>query len=73
MKKSTKPLPPLAEGQLWKTDSKYIHIIELGKTLVDYKMMERLGQMARTQTTAIDTMENYLKIHNAVLVHGSPA
>jgi hypothetical protein len=72
MNKSKKPLPPLAKGQLWKTDSKYIHIVELGKTLLDYKMTKELGQIGRTQTTAMDTMEKYLKTHNAVLVRGSP-
>ena len=74
MKKHTKPFPPLAEGQLWKTDTGYVLIWHIGKRLIDYKMMKEPGQRAvRTQGTGIDTLAEYLKIHKAVLVNASPA
>ena len=41
MKKRTKPLPPLTKGQLWKTDTGYIQIWNVGKRLIDYKMMKQ--------------------------------
>ena len=74
MKKSRRPLPALAEGQLWKTDGGYIQIWHIGKRLIDYKMMKEPGKrVVRTQTTTIDTLEKYLKTQKAVLVSESPA
>jgi hypothetical protein len=68
MKNSNKPLPPLEKGQLWKTDTGYIQIRDIGKRLIDYKMLKELGKKAvRTQATSIDTMEEYLKTQKAVL------
>ena len=59
----------LAKGQLWKMSTAYIEIVELGKTLTDYRMVKRLGQMGvRIQTSAIDTMGMYLKTNHARLV-----
>jgi hypothetical protein len=70
MKKSKTPLPALGKGQLWKTDNGYIQIYQVGKQLVDYKMMKRPGaQAVRTQATTIDTLQEYLKTHKAVLVN----
>jgi len=71
---SKKPLPPLAKGQLWKTDNGYIQIWHIGKRLIEYRMMKRPGQRAvRTQATGIDTLRGYLQTHKAVLVNASPA
>jgi hypothetical protein len=66
-----KSLPALANGQLWKTDTAYIQIVELGKRLIDYRMMRQLGQARRTQTSSIETMEKYLKTNEARLVKGN--
>jgi hypothetical protein len=74
MKKSNKPLPPLANGQLWMTDKGYIQIWHIGKRLIDYKTMKQPGKKAvRTQATGIDTLQEYLKGQKAVLVHASSA
>ncbi len=64
-------MPALANGQLWKTDVAYIQIVELGKRLIDYRMMRQLGQSRRTQTSTIETMENYLRQNEARLVKGN--
>ena len=66
-----KSLPALAIGQLWKTENAYIQIVELGKRLIDYRMMRELGQARRTQTSSIETMEHYLKTNEARLVKGN--
>ncbi len=66
-----KSLPALANGQLWKTENAYIQIVELGKRLIDYRMMRQLGQSRRTQTSTIETMANYLKENEARLVKGN--
>jgi hypothetical protein len=68
MKTATNLLPPLEPGQLWKTHEGYIQIWHIGKRLIDYKMMKELGKKAvKTQTTAIETLNEYLKAHKAVL------
>jgi hypothetical protein len=64
-------MPALANGQLWKTEDAYIQIVELGKRLIDYRMMRQLGQSRRTQTSTIEMMENYLKKNEARLVKGN--
>ncbi len=63
--------PALTKGQRWKTKDAYIEIVELGKRLIHYRMVRHLGQMRRTQTSGIDTMESYLKAHEARLVKGA--
>jgi hypothetical protein len=68
---SKKALPALANGQVWKTETAYIQIVELGKRLIDYRMMRQLGQSRRTQTSSIETMEKYLKTNEARLVKGN--
>jgi len=52
----------------------YIQIVDLGKMLIHYKMMNQLGQMqARTRMSTVDTMGSYLKSNRARLVtKGSP-
>lgn len=66
-----KSRPALANGQLWKTENAYIQIVELGKRLIDYRMMRELGQARRIQTSSIETMEKYLKTNEARLVKGN--
>ena len=68
---SKKALPALARGQLWKTENGYIQIVDLGKRLIDYRMMRQLGQSRRTQTSSIETMANYLKTNEARLMKGN--
>jgi hypothetical protein len=60
--------PALKKGQIWKAKDAYIQIMDLGKRLIDYKMLSELGQMRRTQTTAHQTLEAYLKANGAHLV-----
>ena len=66
-----KSLPALANGQRWKTKDAYIEIVQLGKTLIDYKLLRELGQRRRTQTTTFKTMEDYLKLNEARLMSGN--
>jgi hypothetical protein len=63
--------PALAKGQRWKTKDAYIEIVELGKTLIDYKLLRELGQMRKIQTTTFETMEHYLKTKEARLMKGN--
>jgi hypothetical protein len=45
--------------------------MDLGKTLVHYKMLRDVRQMRRTQMSRIDSMEGYLKTNRAQLVEKS--
>ena len=58
-------------GSCGRRRTAYIQIVELGKRLIDYRMMRQLGQARRTQTSSIETMENYLKTNEARLVKGN--
>ena len=61
--------PVLTKGQLWQTDKAYIHIVELGKTLLHYRMTRSLKQKGViTQMSAIATMVDYLKSNEARLI-----
>jgi hypothetical protein len=61
--------PPLAKGQLWRTENAYVQIVERGKRLIHYKMPRELGQRAvKTHTVGIETLASYLKTHHARLV-----
>jgi hypothetical protein len=54
---------------LWKINDAYIQIVELGKRLIQYKMLRQQGQRAvRTQMTGIDELATYLKANVARLV-----
>ena len=68
---SKKFSPALANGQRWKTKDAYIEIVQLGKALIDYKLLRELGQRRRTQTTTFKTMEEYLKLNAARLMRGN--
>jgi hypothetical protein len=64
-------LPALANGQRWKTKDAYIEIVQLGKALIDYKLLRELGQRRRTQTTTFKNMEDYLKLNEGRLMRGN--
>jgi len=63
--------PALAKGQRWKTKDAYVEIVQLGKTLIDYKLLRELGQRRRTQTTTFKSMEDYLTTNEARLIKGA--
>jgi hypothetical protein len=71
MKKSQKKsVLVFIKGQVWKTGDGYIQIRDIGKRLIDYRMMKEQEQkLAKTQTTAIATLTTYLKDNAAVLMN----
>ena len=67
-----KTFPALAKGQLWKMKHAYVLIVELGRQIIHFKMMERLGETGvRTQVSALDTLYRYLQARDAHLVRTS--
>ena len=74
MRTGTKALSGLEKGQLWKTEKGYIQIWDIGKRIIEYRMMKEPGMKAvKTQTTTIETLTEYLKAHKAVLIVASSA
>ena len=66
---SKKSTPRLAEGQVWKIDNAYLHIVESGKRVVYYKMMRQAGgKMLATQMIAIEALAVYLMATEAILM-----
>ncbi len=65
------PSPGLAGGQVWQLRHVYIQIVELGKRLLEYRMMDSLDEMGvRTQVSGIDVMWGYLTSRQARLIKG---
>ncbi len=72
--KPAKAAPRLAQGQIWHLRHAYIQIVELGRRLLHYRMMESLEQKGvKTQVSGIDVMWEYLKSRGARLVRNQSA
>ncbi len=63
--------PPLAKGQIWKTKHLHIQIVQLGKILVHYKLLEHLDQMRSTQMSRIEVLAEYLRNNRARLLQAA--
>lgn len=59
----------LQPGQLWKVDQGYVYIVELGKRLIQYKMLREPNQKAvLTRMIGIEALANFLRHSEAELV-----
>jgi hypothetical protein len=64
----------LAKGQLWKLNNLYIQIVELGKRLIHYRMLNDLKESgARIKTSSVEVLWRYLQSRHARLVHQASA
>ena len=73
-KSQGKAHPGLAQGQLWKLYHLYIHIVELGKRLIRYRMLSDLKETgARIKTSSADVLWRYLQSRHARLVNSTAA
>ena len=60
----------MAKGQLWKTDTTYLQIVELGKRLIHYKLLKDPNQpMVMTRLIRPDALAVYLRATEAALVN----
>jgi hypothetical protein len=58
----------LAKGQVWKLRHIYIEIVDLGKRLLQYRMLDSLEQQGvRPQSSETTVMWRYLRTRNAHL------
>ncbi len=63
------PARGLASGQLWKLNHFYIHIVELGRKLIHYRMLSDLKEPgARIKTSGADVLWHYLQSRRAHLI-----
>ncbi len=63
--------PRLAKGQIWKTKDLHVQIVQLGKILVHYKLLEHLRQMRSPQMSRIEVLSEYLRINKARLLEAA--
>jgi hypothetical protein len=59
---------PLQTGQIWKMPDANLHVEEVGKRLVHYKLFRNEAKRARTSLSGIEVVEKYLQKNKAVLV-----
>jgi hypothetical protein len=61
----------LEAGQLWKIEHGYLHIVELGKRLIHYRILRKPNQRAAvTRMIGIEALLNYLRQSEAQLLSG---
>jgi hypothetical protein len=64
--------PEVSKGQVWQLKNACIHIVDMGRWLMHYRMMDSWGEHgARIQTSGIDVMVRYLKTRRARLLFKS--
>src|SRR6266446_6754019 len=62
---------PLQPGQIWKMDEADLHIEEVGKRLVHYKLFRGKARRVPISLSGKEAVEKYLEENGAVLVQKS--
>jgi hypothetical protein len=56
-----KPVQGIQEGQLWKLQRRYVYIVALMDSIIQFKLMDSPNETrARILTSGIDTLSRYL-------------
>ena len=58
----------LAPGQVWQTQKSKLHVKDIGKFLVHYKLFQGNAQKTATTVSSITAVENYLSHNRATLI-----
>jgi len=64
----TKPLAPLADGQVWRVGDLNLQVNRVGPMLVQYKLAKPDAIRVRSLINGKATIEQYLKKNKAVLL-----
>ena len=65
-----KPLPGMAEGQMWNTDNACLQIVEIGKHLARFKILPAPGEaVLLSRFIRIDALAVYLSACEATLMN----
>jgi hypothetical protein len=68
-----RPDHPLKNGQTWKLEYGYLHIVEMGKRLVHYRILGHLNQHAATiRLIGVVELLIYLKHNESRLIDRAP-
>jgi hypothetical protein len=62
------PLPPLADGQVWRVGDMNLQVNRVGPMLVQYKLAKPDAVRVRTLINGKAAIEKYLKTNKAVLL-----
>jgi hypothetical protein len=65
--KTAVKVPELAKGQLWKTVTGHVEIMEVGKTLTHYRLFQNQKRVP-TSLGRIQMVQDYLKKNHGKLV-----
>lgn len=60
---------PLKNGQTWKLEHGYLHILELGKRLVHYRIQREVNQPGTTRLIGVVELLMFLNHNEAELVN----
>jgi hypothetical protein len=55
-------------GQIWRMDNSHVLIGEVGKTLVEYKLLKSDVNRGPIRLTGKAALQDFLKAHKAILV-----
>lgn len=69
-RKNRSRVKPLANGQVWRMAESDLHIKEVGRLLVQYKLFRKDARKTVTTMSAMRAVENYLTLNKAVLIEG---
>ena len=68
-RKTIKPVPGMAEGQMWNIDNTCLQIVELGKSLARFRILLAPGQNAvLSRLIRVDALAVYLRASEATLM-----
>jgi hypothetical protein len=65
--KKTDTLPPLEKGQLWSMKEAQVEIMDVGKTLAHYRLLQN-QKRTPTNLGKIEMVQDYLRSHHAKLI-----
>ena len=61
-------MQPFQSGQIWQMEDSHVRIGEVGKTLVEYKLLKGEVKRGPIRLTGKPALQDFLKVHRAVLV-----
>jgi len=66
--KKTTTLQPFRSGQIWKMQNSHVLIGEVGKTLVEYKLLKGEVKRGPIRLAGKPALQTFLRDHRAILV-----
>jgi len=67
-KKKGVTIQPFQSGQIWQMENSQVRIGEVGKTLVEYKLLKGDTNRGPIRLTGKPALQDYLRVHKAVLL-----